>query len=163
MGRHRRIAESYYTVADFGQTFPKLLDKLGVVHTGSQNTNLEPQPDRRREHRIQIQEATLISLLGASGEPPIPGTVLDISGSGMRVLSPRPLPCGALVKVEGDNRMILGEVLRSNPEGDFFSIGVKIKHVLNNLSELERLNRELLGERLETKADALFVEKKTPS
>ena len=110
---------------------------------------MEPPSDRRREHRIQSQELIQIFLLGPPGGPSIPGTLLDISGSGLRVLSPRPLPCGVPVRLESPNRLLLGEVLRSDPEGDAYSIGIKVRHALNDLPDLERLNRHLLGEKPE--------------
>jgi hypothetical protein len=110
----------------------------------------DPKPDeRRREHRIRIEEAVLISLLGPLAGPPIPGAVIDVSGSGLKILSPRPLPCGAQVKIQGLNRLMVGEVLRSEPEGDSFAIGFKVNHVLNQLSDLEALHRQPSGERTE--------------
>jgi hypothetical protein len=101
--------------------------------------------DRRREQRMPAQEPVTIVLLGPPGGPPIPGTVIDLSGSGLRLLSPRPLPSGALVKIEAPNRLVLGEVLRSDPAGDAFTLGVKVKHFLGHLADLDRLNRQIQG------------------
>ncbi len=116
--------------------------------------------ERRRERRIPIKEAVLITLLGPPGGPPIEGTVTDLSGSGLQVLSPRPLPCGTLVRVEGPNRLLLGEVLRSEPDGGSFTIGVKVKHALHSLTDLERLNRELLNERTPERATDSVIMKR---
>jgi hypothetical protein len=121
------------------QTSLKLSDKLRVVHTKPENSNPEAKTEQRREHRIKLEEAVLISLQGPPGGPPIPGAIIDLSGSGLKVLSPRPLPCGAQVKVQGLNRFILGEVLRSDPEGDSYTIGIKVKHVLDKPSDPEHL------------------------
>jgi hypothetical protein len=115
-------------------------DKLGVVDIKPENRNPELKSDLRREHRVKLEEAILISLLGPLAGPAIPGSMIDLSGSGLKVLSRRPLPCGSLVKVQGLNRLMLGEVLRSDPEGDSFSIGIKVKHVLDKPSDLEHLN-----------------------
>jgi hypothetical protein len=101
--------------------------------------------ERRRERRVQTREAALVTLLGPPGGPPIHGTLTDLSGSGLKFLSGRPLPCGTLVRIEGPNRLMLGEVLRSEPEGDSFSVGVRVRHALHSLTDLERLNRELLS------------------
>lgn len=117
-----------------------------MVHTSPESKEPESKAERRREHRIKLEEAVLISLLGPPGGPPIPGAILDISGSGLSLLSPRPLPCGTMVKVQGLSRLVLGEVIRSEPEGDSFNIGLKVKHVLDKPSGLEPLNRKLLGE-----------------
>ena len=110
--------------------------------------------ERRREHRVQTKEAALITLLGPPGGPPIQGIVTDLSGSGLQILSPRPLPCGTLVRVEGRNRLLLGEVLRSEPDGESYTIGVKVKHALHSLTDLERLNRELTDSTRKTERGA---------
>ena len=110
--------------------------------------------ERRREYRVPTKEPVLITLLGPPGGPPMQSTITDLSGSGLKVLSPRPLPCGALVRVEGPNRLMLGEVLRSLPEGDSFIIGIMVKHALHSLTDLERLNRELLNSTRKTERGA---------
>ena len=56
-----------------------------------------------------------------------------------------PIPCGAPVKLETDDMLMLGEVVRCEPLGQSYSIALSLSHSLAALSELERLNRALLG------------------
>lgn len=49
---------------------------------------------------------------------------------------------------------MLGEVLRSEPKGDGFTIGIMVKHALHSLTDLERLNRELIGSTRKTERGA---------
>ena len=56
--------------------------------------------------------------------------------------------------MEGPNRLMLGEVLRSEPKGDGFTIGIMVKHALHSLTDLERLNRELIGSTRKTERGA---------
>jgi hypothetical protein len=106
-----------------------------VVHTKPEEGNPEHASERRREYRIRMEEAVLISLVGPLAGPPIPGSMIDLSGSGLKILSPRPFPCGSSVKIKSLNRFMLGEVLRSDPEGDSFAIGILVKHVLDKPSD----------------------------
>ena len=101
-----------------------------------EDDKLATEADRRREQRRQIKERVLITLLGPPWGPPIHGTIFDLSGSGLRILLSRPLPCGALVKLEGPHRLMMGEILRSDPEGDSFAIGVRVEQSIG----LDRLN-----------------------
>lgn len=86
-----------------------------------------------------------ITVLGILGEPKAVGTVVDMSGSGLRLKLPLPIPCGAPVKLETDDMLMLGEVVRCEQQGQSYSIGLSLSHSLAALSELERLNRALLG------------------
>lgn len=105
----------------------------------------ELRGETRRERRLAANTAVTITVLGILGEPKAVGTVLDMSGSGLRLRLPLPIPCGAPVKVEADDMLMLGEVVRCEPLGQSYSIGLSLSHSLAALSELERLNRALLG------------------
>ncbi len=86
-----------------------------------------------------------ITVLGILGEPKALGTVVDMSGSGLQLKLPLPIPCGAPVKLETADMLMLGEVVRCEPQGQSYSVGLSLSHSLAALSELERLNRALLG------------------
>ena len=96
-----------------------------------------------------------MTILGILPQPPITGAVLDMSGSGLRVDLPLPIPCGATVKVEVTNMLMLGEVYRCEPVGNRFAIGIALSHSLAALLDLERLNRALLGEARPVRSPAL--------
>lgn len=58
------------------------------------------------------------------------------------------MPCSikvnALIRIEGSNMLLLGEVTRCEPHQQGFHLGVLIRHSLQNLQALENLNRALL-------------------
>ncbi len=58
----------------------------------------------------------MVTALGLLGMPPMCGRALDMSGSGLKLRLPNPLPCGSPVKVETQHMVLLGEVRRC--EGD---------------------------------------------
>jgi len=77
-----------------------------------------------------MEEALTVTALGPPGGPPVTCVTCDLSGSGLRVLAPRPFPCGSLVKMESPTRLLLGEVLRSDPATDGFYVAVRVQEVL---------------------------------
>lgn len=79
------------------------------------------------------------------GDPQAPAVVVDMSGSGVRLKLPHPIPCGAAIKIETDDLLMLGEVIRCEPDGQTCTAGVLISQVLTQLSQLERMNRSLLN------------------
>lgn len=98
----------------------------------------------------------MVTVLGPAQQPSIPGRVTDMSGIGLRVKIPLPIAYGALVRVEGDDMLILGEVCRAQrirsladrsaaAEEGGYEVGVEIAQALASLSSLERFHRALLG------------------
>lgn len=71
--------------------------------------------------------------------------VLDISASGLQARVPEPLPCGATVKIDGENVLVLGEVLRCEPAEGAYRAGIQFCHEVASLMELKLLHRALLG------------------
>lgn len=110
-----------------------------------QQAQTDRRGERRREQRLLANTAVTITILGILGEPKAVGTVLDMSGSGLRLKLPLPIPCGAPVKLETDDMLMLGEVVRCEPLDQSYAVGLSLSHSLAALSELERLNRALLG------------------
>ncbi len=106
-----------------------------------------------------------MTVLGILGDPSVAGCVIDMSGSGLRVTLALPIPCGAPVKVEAGDMLMLGEVVRceameGEPAGTMYAVGVHLSHSLAALSDLGRLNRALLGHDLESSEDALALVRK---
>lgn len=85
-------------------------------------------------------------VLGAKGSHLIEACVLDMSGGGLKLRAPAPVPCGTPVKIDGKNMLILGKVCRCEPEGEAYTVAVQLSHTLSSLMELELLNRALIGE-----------------
>jgi PilZ domain-containing protein len=80
--------------------------------------------NQRRESRLAADTPVKLKVLGMLGEPTIDGCVKDMSGSGLRVSVPLPIPCGASVRVEGKEMVMLGEVCRCEPDQAGYSVGV---------------------------------------
>jgi hypothetical protein len=53
---------------------------------------------------------------------------MDMSGSGLRLWVPNPLPCGSSVKVESARMVMMCEVVRCEENRDGFVIGLKLLH-----------------------------------
>lgn len=52
------------------------------------------------------------------------GRVLDMSGSGLQLRLPNPVPCGSPVKVESKHMVMLAEVSRCQVDGDDYIAGL---------------------------------------
>ncbi len=92
-----------------------------------------------------VDTAVTVTVLGILKQPPMAGRVLDMSGGGLRLFVPMPIPCGSPVKVEGDNMLVLGEACRSAPARGAYDVGLAVSHSLGSLAELALSNRTLLG------------------
>ena len=102
--------------------------------------------ERRREARIRADKPVELTVLGneeASG----PAQVTEFSGHGLQVVLHRPIPVNSVIKVEGEDWLMLGEVCYCRQEGIHFVAGLKIDQTLENLDELSKLNENLLSTR----------------
>jgi hypothetical protein len=53
-------------------------------------------------------------------------SILDISGSGMRLRSKLPAPCGASIEIEVNDTVTHGKVCRCDPKQGFYELGVQV-------------------------------------
>jgi PilZ domain len=106
----------------------------------------ERSVERRRENRLKTNRPVTLTILGAIAQPLMEACVLDMSGSGLCLRLPLPVPCGAAVKVDAHDMLMLGEITRCTPEDGAYTVGIHLSHSLAALPELERLNRTLLRE-----------------
>ncbi len=90
---------------------------------------MQSRTDARRERRLPANTPVAVKLLGLLGEPTSHGRVLDMSGSGLRATVPLPIPCGAQVRVNGEGMVIFGQIVRCQPSGAAYTLGVSISHV----------------------------------
>jgi hypothetical protein len=116
--------------------------------------------ERRREARIRTDKPVELTVLGTD-EASGPAQAIEFSGHGLRLVIHRPIPVNAPVKVEGDDWMMLGEVCYCRQEGIHFVAGLKIDQTLDNLQELDELNRNLLGAPQEIPQQAEHIEPST--
>ncbi|MGA3190340.1 MAG: PilZ domain-containing protein [Bryobacteraceae bacterium] len=80
--------------------------------------------ERRKESRLKANQPVTVTAMGMIGIPPTLGQVLDRSGSGLRLRTPNPMPCGSPVKVESGRLVMLAEVCRCESDGDSFIVGL---------------------------------------
>jgi PilZ domain len=53
-------------------------------------------------------------------------SVCDISGSGMRLRTQLPVPCGTSIEIEAQETLSLGSVCRCEPDNGSYTLGVEI-------------------------------------
>lgn len=82
----------------------------------------------RKEPRLKANQPVKVTPTGMIGMPPMSGHVLDISGSGLRLVLPNPLPCGSPIKVETGHMVMLGEVCRCEPDQNAYLVGLIVLH-----------------------------------
>jgi PilZ domain-containing protein len=94
--------------------------------------------EQRREHRFEPNQSVTLKVLGIRPGPIMSASVRDISGSGMRLRTSLPVPCGTPIEIEAQETLILGSVCRCEPDNGSYTIGVQI-------SETGRPRRTLGG------------------
>ena len=99
--------------------------------------------ERRKEARIEINQEVTVTVLGEVDSPPFQAVAIDMSGTGMRILVPEPVPYQAAVKVQAGDLLLLGEVTRVETSGVGHLLALKLQHSLTSLSDLQRLNQAL--------------------
>ena len=82
--------------------------------------------ESRRESRLKPNQSATVNVLGIVPGPEFEATVLDISGSGVRLRGPMPVPCGTSVKILVNNVLSHGIVRRCEPGQDEYVLGVQI-------------------------------------
>jgi hypothetical protein len=87
------------------------------------------QPNQRREPRLAANTPVKLTLLKILGEPAFAGHVIDMSGSGLRISIPLPVPCGAQVRLEGQEMLIFGEVCRCDEQDGYYSVGLMVSEL----------------------------------
>jgi hypothetical protein len=85
--------------------------------------------EHRRESRLTANTPVMVTLQGMLGDPQMSGDVLDMAGSGLRVRTAMPVPSGARVKIETDQTMMIGEVVRCEPLGGGYALGLALSEI----------------------------------
>lgn len=77
----------------------------------------------------------------------MPGRIVEVSGSGMRVLTAERLPAHDTVKVECNDTLWLGEVAYSEQDSEGgYATGLRLEHALYGTAELARFAESFLAE-----------------
>jgi len=103
--------------------------------------------ERRSEPRVQANAPVIITVLVGQRQEPMGGMIQEVSGSGMRVRLPQAIARNTPVRIETSDMLLLGEVVRCEPADNEFHLGLMLRHSLQDLHDLERLSRVLMGER----------------
>jgi len=109
---------------------------------------VEHRAERRQESRLKANQPVTLTVLTVSIGPRSPvfeACILEVSGSGLRVRTPGPIPCGAPVRVDAGELPMLGKVCRCKPENGAYTVGINLSHSIAALAELEKLNQALGG------------------
>ena len=101
--------------------------------------------ERRREPRFLLNQPARVTVLRGA-RPVLEARILNVSGRGMRIALPSPVPVGAPLKIEIGDALILAEVAYTTQNAGSIQAGLKIDQVLSGLSELMRLHQSLLRE-----------------
>jgi hypothetical protein len=83
------------------------------------------------------------TLLG--GDLSFEARLLSPADGELDIATPLRMPRGAAIKLETGDALILCEVIEASTEPDGFRARLKIRHVLKSMSDLEKLNRAILG------------------
>ncbi len=117
--------------------------------------------ERRSKLRFEVHQPISAKVLSTGGKNQIVhGTLENISGSGLRVVSETSLPSGTALQINLPDSMILAEVRYCEPlephslrpEIPRYSLGLEMKQVLNNMGELGRLMQGIMGQSAATDA-----------
>lgn len=113
---------------------------------------LNSEHEGRREPRLPVHlPGDVIALSGDGGEQSVPGVVLDVSLSGMRLRVPRRVDNGTMIFVEMGSTLVVGEVRHCVAgKNGHFEAGVEITDVLSDIKSrpdsrgtLRRIRRKL--------------------
>ena len=101
--------------------------------------------ERRREPRIQSFETVRLTVLDDNGYSTA-ANALQLSAHGMRLVVDRPIAVTAVVKVEGDDWMALGDVCYCRQERSHYSVGLHLDQALMGLEDLATRSPEWSSE-----------------
>lgn len=101
--------------------------------------------ERRRNTRFESNEPAVVSELSPHAHRPMGGMIRDLSEDGMLIKVPRSVACGGLIRVETSRALLLGQVVRCEPDGEGFDVAMTIRHSFLDLPDLTNLNTALLS------------------
>jgi hypothetical protein len=100
--------------------------------------------ERRQEPRVAAKERVTVTELGPDRHAHV-GLIVEVSERSLTMKLVTAIDLGTPVQVETTNILMLGEVLRCEPADEGFRIALTLRHSLQDLQALERLNRAVVG------------------
>ena len=82
--------------------------------------------EHRRETRFKPNQTATVKVLGVLAGSTLEAFVVELSGSGMRLRSKLPIPCGASIEVEVNQTLATGSVIRCEPENGGYDVGIQV-------------------------------------
>ena len=90
--------------------------------------------ERRREPRFNISKTVRVRVLDRMAGPRlgrrIDAEVVEVSGSGIRLRTPAPVPCGAPIEIHDRELLLVGETCRCVSEQGAYMVGVRVFETL---------------------------------
>jgi hypothetical protein len=118
----------------------------GLVCWSDKPSMETPRMERRSEARVAAKERVIVTELGQRRHPHV-GLILETAGTSLTLKLITAIACGAPVQVETTDMLMLGEVARCEPADGGFRLALVLRHSLQDLQALEKLNRVLMGKR----------------
>jgi hypothetical protein len=100
---------------------------LGAM-TADRQVPLEQQPDRRQTSRNQLSQSAVVSVHGTGRL--LHGEIRNLSEGGVQIRLDEPLRVNSLVKIEYDDKVLLGEVVYCRQEQAGWVLGLRVEHAL---------------------------------
>jgi hypothetical protein len=88
--------------------------------------------DVRGEPRFSIYGPVKVTLL-SNPERVLDCVLLDISATGLKLISPENVAVDEIISIEAEDHLALADARHSQPRGDKFTVGCERIHVLNKV------------------------------
>lgn len=96
--------------------------------------------DQRSEPRYPVVGPAKVTVLG-NNPTEIHGSIVNLSGKGMRILLEAAVPAGSAVRIDVDGTVLLGEICYCQPEGFCYAAGFELEQAFTLSEELAALMR----------------------
>jgi hypothetical protein len=93
--------------------------------------------ERRAEPRVAANEPVVVAELGQRRLHPKGGLIVEISKSSLTIKLAEAIACSAAMEIETADMLMLGEVMRCDPDGDGFHVALMLRHSLQDLPVLD--------------------------
>lgn len=98
---------------------------------------LAERPDQRQTSRERLNQSAIVTV--GPDSRVLHGELRNVSAGGTQLRLGEPLSPYALVKVEYDDNLLLGEVVYCQQERSHWLVGLRIEHGLFGLTALEEV------------------------
>jgi hypothetical protein len=102
--------------------------------------------DRRTSPRVTAVRPVKLTLLGDKDRT-FDVQLRDFSQGGACIGSATPFACGAPVRLDLDDSLLLGEIVHCRQEGTDYQVGLRFEQCIGRVSDLQRLVGALVGKR----------------